>query len=55
MILVNRKVELFAVDGMTVEYSLMGEGDPILIFHGGHSNCFEEFGYQALIENGISS
>lgn len=52
MILVNRKVELFAVDGMTVEYSLMGEGDPILIFHGGHSNCFEEFGYQALIENG---
>ncbi|WP_226537394.1 alpha/beta fold hydrolase [Fictibacillus halophilus] len=32
----------------------MGEGKPILILHGGHSNCHEEFGYSELIKAGYS-
>lgn len=50
----NRKVELFSAEGMTIEYSMIGKGEPVLIFHGGHSNCLEEFGYKTLIENDFS-
>lgn len=31
-----------------------GEGKPILVMHGGHSNCNEEFGYHDLYQNGFS-
>lgn len=37
-----------------MEYSVVGEGLPLLLFHGGHSNCYEEFGYRRLIEAGYS-
>ncbi|NGP44778.1 alpha/beta hydrolase [Bacillaceae bacterium SIJ1] len=40
------------VDNHTIEYSIVGAGEPILAFHGGHSNCLETFGYEALVEQG---
>ncbi|WFA07050.1 alpha/beta hydrolase [Bacillus sp. HSf4] len=50
----DRTIDIFEIDGMTIEYSLLGKGAPILVMHGGHSNCQEEFGYQSLYENGFS-
>ncbi|MGO0062709.1 alpha/beta fold hydrolase [Brevibacillus fluminis] len=41
-------------DGFKMEYSIVGQGEPILVMHGGHSNCHEEFGYQELVSNGYS-
>ncbi|XKG24231.1 alpha/beta hydrolase [Ureibacillus chungkukjangi] len=40
--------------GRELEYSIIGYGTPILVFHGGHSNCNEEFGYGELLEQGYS-
>lgn len=40
--------------GRTLEYSIVGTGIPILVFHGGHSNCYEEFGYEELLKQGYS-
>nr|WP_188996151.1 alpha/beta hydrolase [Paenibacillus nasutitermitis] len=37
-----------------LEYSVTGKGIPILLFHGGHSGCLEEFGFQRLVESGYS-
>lgn len=50
----DREIVLFSIDDMVIEYSVIGKGEPILVFHGGHSNCQEEFGYQELLENGFS-
>lgn len=50
----ERKIEKYCREGLTIEYSLVGKGEPILIFHGGHSNCNEEFGYKSLVDNGYS-
>lgn len=50
----KRRVETITFDGSTLEYSVTGKGTPILVMHGGHSNCYEEFGYTALIEQGYS-
>lgn len=50
----ERRIEKFSTNGLTLEYSIMGDGEPIFVMHGGHSNCKEEFGYKALIENGFS-
>ncbi len=50
----ERQIELFSSEGISIEYSIMGKGEPILVMHGGHSNCNEEFGYKALVENGFS-
>ncbi|KON90077.1 hydrolase [Sporosarcina globispora] len=50
----ERRVELLSVDGASIEYSVIGKGEPIFVFHGGHSNCNEEFGYKALVDNGYS-
>lgn len=49
----NRRIERYLADGLAIEYSISGEGAPILVMHGGHSNCHEEFGYKALAENGF--
>ncbi|WP_226527551.1 alpha/beta fold hydrolase [Metabacillus niabensis] len=49
-----RTIKKLKIEGVTMEYSIIGEGEPILVFHGGHSNCYEEFGYKALIERGFS-
>ncbi|TSI07871.1 alpha/beta fold hydrolase [Lysinibacillus sp. BW-2-10] len=50
----ERKIEIFQCEGMSIEYSIIGKGEPILVLHGGHSNCYEEFGYKHLVENGFS-
>src|SRR5690625_1033854 len=50
----EKKLGEYYTDGRTIEYSIIGEGEPIFVFHGGHSNCNEEFGYEALIKNGFS-
>ncbi|MFA1822664.1 alpha/beta fold hydrolase [Virgibacillus oceani] len=50
----ERRIGKFYTHGATIEYSIVGKGEPILVFHGGHSNCKEEFGYEALIKNDFS-
>lgn len=50
----ERTIKKYSREGITIEYSLVGKGEPILIFHGGHSNCNEEFGYKSLLDNGYS-
>jgi pimeloyl-ACP methyl ester carboxylesterase len=50
----NRKIINIEIAGYTMEFSVIGKGEPILIFHGGHSNCKEELGYQALLDAGYS-
>jgi pimeloyl-ACP methyl ester carboxylesterase len=50
----KKKLGEFYMGGATMEYSIIGEGEPILVFHGGHSNCNEEFGYEALLKNRFS-
>ncbi|MGG4397073.1 alpha/beta hydrolase [Paenibacillus thiaminolyticus] len=50
-----KKINNLHIDeGVIIEYSSVGEGIPILVFHGGHSNCNEEFGYNELVEQGYS-
>lgn len=50
----ERVIGTYTVDGHTVEYSITGkEGEPVLVMHGGHSNCFEEFGYNSLVKSGF--
>ncbi|TVP83213.1 MAG: alpha/beta hydrolase [Alkalicoccus sp.] len=44
----------FTKDNWTIEYTIHGKGEPVLMFHGGHSSCFEDSGYKALINNGFS-
>ncbi|WP_188208253.1 alpha/beta fold hydrolase [Alkalibacillus aidingensis] len=51
----KRRVERFTFEGKTLEYSVIdGPGPEILVMHGGHSNCYEEFGYQALVDAGYT-
>lgn len=52
MFRVTRTLELGI--GVFIEYTIAGAGKPILLFHGGHSNCHEEFGYKNLLEQGYS-
>src|SRR5699024_2952036 len=52
--IMDRVIGTYNVDGHTIEYSITGkEGEPVLVMHGGHSNCFEEFGYNSLIKKGF--
>ncbi|WP_173915237.1 alpha/beta fold hydrolase [Halobacillus sp. Marseille-Q1614] len=44
----------FMINHLSMEYSIAGEGEPVLVFHGGHSNSYEEFGYEELVGNGFS-
>lgn len=49
------KIEFLTLsEGTSLQYSIRGEGPPILVLHGGHSNCTEEFGYQELLDAGYS-
>ncbi|WP_096274455.1 alpha/beta fold hydrolase [Paucisalibacillus globulus] len=50
----ERKIQILSTEGLSMEYSIIGKGEPILVMHGGHSNCLEEFGYEALVESGYS-
>lgn len=48
----KRIIGTYTVDELTIEYSITGmEGEPVLVMHGGHSSCYEEFGYSSLINN----
>lgn len=48
----QRIIGTYEIDGKIIEYSIWGEsGEPILVMHGGHSSCYEEFGYSPLIDN----
>ncbi len=50
----EREINTLVIDELTIEYSIVGEGTPILMFHGGHSNCYEELGYTELVKQGFS-
>ncbi|RDU37832.1 alpha/beta hydrolase [Neobacillus piezotolerans] len=50
----ERRIKVFSSKGLSMEYSVVGSGEPIIVMHGGHSNCHEEFGYEALVGNGFS-
>ncbi|WP_050180080.1 alpha/beta fold hydrolase [Domibacillus robiginosus] len=49
----DRIIGTYESKDYTVEYSRVGHGTPILVMHGGHSNCYEEFGYTPLVESGF--
>lgn len=50
----KRITDTYKLNGQTIEYSITGEeGEPVLVMHGGHSNCYEEFGYESLIKSGF--
>ncbi len=41
----NRVVRQYRTrDGFNLEYSIVGQGEPVLVLHGGHSNCHEPLG-----------
>ena len=48
----NRIIGTYETGGHVMEYSIIGEGTPVMVMHGGHSNCYEEFGYQHLVDHG---
>jgi len=50
---VNRTIGTYEANGYVIEYSRIGTGTPVLIMHGGHSNCYEEFGYASLLKYGF--
>ncbi|MCY7941681.1 alpha/beta hydrolase [Bacillus inaquosorum] len=50
----KRRVRTITFEGLTLEYSVTGKGAPIMVMHGGHSNCYEEFRYTSLVEHGYS-
>jgi pimeloyl-ACP methyl ester carboxylesterase len=52
--IINRKISIIQFGDTSLEYSVTGEGSPILLFHGSHSSCLEEFGYQRLLASGYS-
>ncbi|WP_442602154.1 alpha/beta fold hydrolase [Paenibacillus sp. KN14-4R] len=35
-------------DGFILEYSIVGQGEPVLVLHGGHSSCYGELGSNEL-------
>ncbi|MEZ4727465.1 MAG: hypothetical protein R3E79_10055 [Caldilineaceae bacterium] len=37
-----------------MEYTWQGQGPVVLVIHGGHANCNEQFGYGALLAAGFS-
>lgn len=50
----KRQIEIFTWKGMSIEYSIIGKGEAVLVMHGGHSNCYEEMGYSILADNDFS-
>ncbi|CAM3959771.1 alpha/beta hydrolase [Cohnella lubricantis] len=48
----HRSIRLLQIGDDTLEYAVVGTGAPVLLFHGGHSSCHEEFGYPALLAAG---
>ncbi|SMF92476.1 Pimeloyl-ACP methyl ester carboxylesterase [Paenibacillus uliginis N3/975] len=51
----KRTTEVYKNDELSIEYSIVNKGgSPILVMHGGHSNCNEEFGYTELEQQGYS-
>lgn len=51
----KRIIDSFVHRGEKMEFSITVEGEnPVLLLHGGHSNCHEIFGCDALINNGFT-
>ncbi|MBM7839322.1 pimeloyl-ACP methyl ester carboxylesterase [Alkalihalobacillus xiaoxiensis] len=50
----ERGIASFSYSDNTLEYSITGEGDPILYLHGGHSSCLEQLGLEELVDQGYS-
>jgi pimeloyl-ACP methyl ester carboxylesterase len=49
----QRSIHITRTDGLPLEYSVIdGNESPLLIMHGGHSDCREELGYSALARQG---
>ncbi|TLS54159.1 alpha/beta hydrolase [Paenibacillus antri] len=46
--------DLFGIEGIRIEYTVVGRGEPVLVFHGGYSNCRERFGTKELAESGYA-
>lgn len=46
----ERRIDIFSTEGISIEYSMIGKGEPVFVMHGGHSNCHEEFGYESLVQ-----
>lgn len=52
----DRLIGTYTVDNRMLEYSIPGKaGEPVLVLHGGHSSCYEEFGYDFLLKNNFKS
>ncbi|MGI2296003.1 alpha/beta fold hydrolase [Paenibacillus sp. GXUN7292] len=41
-------------DGFMLEYSIVGQGEPVLVLHGGHSSCYAELGSNELAAHHFS-
>lgn len=41
-------------NGFILEYSIVGQGEPVLVLHGGHSSCDEELGSSELVAGHFS-
>ncbi|WP_245541921.1 alpha/beta fold hydrolase [Salinicoccus albus] len=51
----KRVIDRFVYRGKTMEFSVTGDGEnPIMLLHGGHSNCHEVFGRDVLVNNGFT-
>lgn len=51
----NRIIDVYKFNHNSIEYSITGDGqNPVLLLHGGHSNCNEQFGIDALVDQGFT-
>lgn len=51
----NKSVHQYqAKDGFIIEYSIVGQGEPVLVLHGGHSSCNGELGSNELVAHHFS-
>lgn len=51
----DRIIDVCTFKHNSIEYSITGDGqNPVLLLHGGHSNCNERFGIDALTDQGFT-
>ncbi|WP_411842423.1 alpha/beta fold hydrolase [Salinicoccus sp. HZC-1] len=51
----DRIIDVYRFNHHSIEYSVTGDGqNPVLFLHGGHSNCHEVFGVEALVNQGLT-
>lgn len=32
----ERRIDIFSTEGISIEYSMIGKGEPVFVMHGGH-------------------